>query len=554
MRNPYIVGQPVKGERFYGREELIREILESPKDCYCILASRRYGKTSLLRQLEHLTSDADSAYLSLFWDFQGCQNEDDLRRGLLRGMIEARGRLRAVGLESADVRYRAMPLFDLLLELWTAAIQQDKKLLLLCDECESLIPIGAANPALLSQLRSHVQQAGVRTVLAGSRRLAELSAIGTYGSPFLHGFEPLIFAPRLSDADADALIRQSKTGDGLEVPENVIADIKEKTYCHPYLIQAVCGQLWVAPTSCRQDAGRMLALQEAYDRVMAQFGDHAFADDFRYLSPMEKNILLAIFEAGDAAMPGCAGIEAATLRSALLTLQESAYVKSTANGFALANHFFRRWLHANKGRLDEIPSAVSNGAIEKAWTGSESAYRSAIEDYLERHHARRGTLVIMLTDMQGSTEIADRRGDAYADELRRAHDALLTQIIQRGEAGLALKNLGDGMMAVFLDANVAVRRALEIQAALRRFNVQHPDDENILVRIGLHAGEVSVEQRDVFGSNVVIAARVCAIANGGQIFMTERVFVDAQPSCWNDLGERQLKGLKNLVRVFEVVQ
>ncbi len=234
MRNPYIVGQPVKGERFYGREELIREILESQRDCYCILASRRYGKTSLLRQLEYLTDTTASPYLSLFWDLQGCRNEEDLRRGLLRGMIEARQRLRAVGLESAEARYRTMPLFDLLLELWSVAVQNDRKLLLLCDECESLIPIGAANPALLSRLRSHMQQAGVRTVLAGSRRLAELSNIGTYGSPFLHGFEPLIFAPRLSDADADALIRQSKTGDGLQVPENIIADIKEKTYCHPY--------------------------------------------------------------------------------------------------------------------------------------------------------------------------------------------------------------------------------------------------------------------------------------------------------------------------------
>lgn len=307
----------------------------------------------------------------------------------------------------------------------------------------------------------------------------------------------------------------------------------------------------------------MPALQAAYDRVMAQFGDHAFADDFRYLSPTEKNILLTVFELGDADEAGIqsrTGVDSTTLRSALLTLQESAYVKSTAKGYALANEFFRRWLQANAGRLADISSAVSNGAIEKAWTGSENAYRSAVEEYLTRHHDQTGHAVIMFTDIQDSSRIFDQRGDEYANELRRRHDDILTQIIQRDDAGLALTHFGDGLMAVFLDAAVAVRRALEIQAALREHNRQNPDDEDILVRIGLHAGEVAVERGNVFGINVIIAQRVSALASGGRVFMTERVCADAQRALngsehlrWNDLGEKQLKGLQKPVKIFEVV-
>ena len=53
--NPYVVGQWVRGERFYGRRALIDEILNGPRNSLWVLGTRRIGKTSLLKQLEHLT-------------------------------------------------------------------------------------------------------------------------------------------------------------------------------------------------------------------------------------------------------------------------------------------------------------------------------------------------------------------------------------------------------------------------------------------------------------------------------------------------------------------
>src|SRR5918998_115329 len=98
MPNPYIVGTPVKGDRFYGREELLRQVLDSGKNCYFLLASRRYGKTSFLRQLEYLADTPDSAYLPLFWNLEGSEDEEILRLSLVRAVLGARQRLTAVGM------------------------------------------------------------------------------------------------------------------------------------------------------------------------------------------------------------------------------------------------------------------------------------------------------------------------------------------------------------------------------------------------------------------------------------------------------------------------
>ena len=78
MNNPYVVGQWVRGERFYGRSALIDEILDGPRNSLWVLGTRRIGKTSLLKQLEHLTSTERREYLPIFWDFQGADDPQEL--------------------------------------------------------------------------------------------------------------------------------------------------------------------------------------------------------------------------------------------------------------------------------------------------------------------------------------------------------------------------------------------------------------------------------------------------------------------------------------------
>ena len=61
--NPFVVGQWVRGEQFYGRRALIDEILTGPRNSLWLLGTRRIGKTSLLKQVEHLTSSEGSGYV-----------------------------------------------------------------------------------------------------------------------------------------------------------------------------------------------------------------------------------------------------------------------------------------------------------------------------------------------------------------------------------------------------------------------------------------------------------------------------------------------------------
>jgi hypothetical protein len=75
---PYVVGQWVRGERFYGRENLLGEILEGPRNSIWVLGTRRIGKTSLLKQLEHITSRGDRGFLPVFWDLQGADDPGEL--------------------------------------------------------------------------------------------------------------------------------------------------------------------------------------------------------------------------------------------------------------------------------------------------------------------------------------------------------------------------------------------------------------------------------------------------------------------------------------------
>jgi AAA+ ATPase superfamily predicted ATPase len=102
--SPYVIGQWVRGEKFYGRARLIEEILEGPREWIWLLGTRRYGKTSLLKQVEHLASPLEgSAYFPLFWDFQGAEDSGELNRGFQEALLDAEERIEEHGFSVADV-------------------------------------------------------------------------------------------------------------------------------------------------------------------------------------------------------------------------------------------------------------------------------------------------------------------------------------------------------------------------------------------------------------------------------------------------------------------
>ena len=181
-------------------------------------------------------------------------------------------------------------------------------------------------------------------------------------------------------------------------------------------------------------------------------------------------------------------------------------------------------------------------------------------DQFRREH-KTAVLVVMFTDLKGSTELAEERGELHSQEIRKQHDRMLREIVERDGYGSVIKTIGDSLMCVFAEPSTAVQRAVEIQQLLHDYNRQHADEADMGVRIGIHMGQVTVEDSlrfDVFGRHVNRAARVEGLADAGQILTTLPVYDSArgwlaeQHVLWHDHGDYHLKGIDEPVRVYEV--
>jgi len=116
--------------RDYGRAA-IEEILNGPRNWLWLLGTRRLGKTSLLKQLEHLTaSSLEIGYVPIFWDFQGAENARELHDNFADALLDAEERLERVGISLSEVEND--DLFSSLSRLRRCLRSKTLKLLLLC--------------------------------------------------------------------------------------------------------------------------------------------------------------------------------------------------------------------------------------------------------------------------------------------------------------------------------------------------------------------------------------------------------------------------------------
>jgi len=159
---------------------------------------------------------------------------------------------------------------------------------------------------------------------------------------------------------------------------------------------------------------------------------------------------------------------------------------------------------------------------------------------------------ILFTDVEGSTALTQRLGDAKARELLREHERMVRDAL-KAHGGSEVKTMGDGFMASFSSAT----KALECAIAMQRAFAEHNEgaEEPIMVRIGLNAGEPIAEDDDLFGTAVNRAARITATAKGGEILVANvvRELAEGKDFLFADRGEASLKGLDEPVRLFEVL-
>ena len=160
---------------------------------------------------------------------------------------------------------------------------------------------------------------------------------------------------------------------------------------------------------------------------------------------------------------------------------------------------------------------------------------------------------IMFTDVVGYTSMSSR-DEATALGLLGRYRALLNSVFPKFE-GRVVKTMGDGFLVEFASAVEAVDCAVEVQTQMGRFNSSLVDEQKVLVRIGIHVGDVVHEEGDVLGDAVNVASRVEPLAEPGGICVTRQVVDQVEGKVkWplEPMGMRELRNLPNPVQLFSV--
>jgi class 3 adenylate cyclase len=168
-------------------------------------------------------------------------------------------------------------------------------------------------------------------------------------------------------------------------------------------------------------------------------------------------------------------------------------------------------------------------------------------------------VTLLFTDLKGSTAMYERLGDLNAYALVRQHFTLIADAVQ-AYSGAVVKTIGDAVMAAFFRPEDGVSAALRMLEEIGRFN-QARGAPDIILKIGAHSGHsIAVtlnDNLDYFGQTVNIAARVEALANAGEICLSETVYTapgvrDLLAGCRVSACDASLRGIAGDTRVYHV--
>jgi adenylate cyclase len=160
---------------------------------------------------------------------------------------------------------------------------------------------------------------------------------------------------------------------------------------------------------------------------------------------------------------------------------------------------------------------------------------------------------ILFADVSGSTKLYESAGDTIGHRTIRGCVDLMRQATQ-AQGGRVVKTIGDEILAVFSTADAAARAAIAMQAESGK--LPEVAGTRLLLRIGFHGGPVLQKENDVFGDTVNLAARLVALAQGGQVILSRETAnaLGAELRVMaRDLYGVQVKGKSEEVAVSELV-
>jgi serine/threonine protein kinase/class 3 adenylate cyclase len=199
--------------------------------------------------------------------------------------------------------------------------------------------------------------------------------------------------------------------------------------------------------------------------------------------------------------------------------------------------------------------------------GTALRYRDKVEEFRKNH--RVGLVTLLFTDIVGSTKLKQELGDTEAVPRIQHHHALIRETLSGFKEGEEIGTAGDSFFIVFAKPSDAVKFSLLLQAALRE--AAQETGRAILDRIGIHVGEVVIEEqgvenrsKDLYGIQVDTCSRIMSLASGNQILMSRFAFDSARQVLkgrdidgigsltWLNHGHYVMKGVEESLEVCEV--
>ncbi|VIO65706.1 pH-sensitive adenylate cyclase [Bradyrhizobium ivorense] len=159
---------------------------------------------------------------------------------------------------------------------------------------------------------------------------------------------------------------------------------------------------------------------------------------------------------------------------------------------------------------------------------------------------------VLAADVVGYSRLMGANELRTFERLKQLREQLVAPTVANCD-GRVVKLTGDGFLAEFASAAQAVRCAIELQGEMARLEAATPEKERIVLRIGINLGDVILEDGDIYGDGVNVAARLEGMAEPGGVLISHSIRENAAPSVQTtffDNGERKFKNIERPIRVW----
>ena len=169
-------------------------------------------------------------------------------------------------------------------------------------------------------------------------------------------------------------------------------------------------------------------------------------------------------------------------------------------------------------------------------------------------HVERRLAAVLAADVAGYSRLMGADEEGTLARLKAIRKAIVDPAIA-SHRGRIVKTTGDGMLVEFASAVDAARCAVEVQRAMAEQNSDVPQDQRIEFRIGIHVGDIIIDDNDIFGDGVNIAARLEGIAEAGGVCISDDAYRQVRGKVeivCDDIGPQTLKNIAEPMQVWRV--